>query len=73
MTSFFQLNTLNREKMSFLEEKSLDFSLKCAPLGSKVAIKRMLIAPYCVGNYEHYSFNILFSTLHSYAKTWPKR
>lgn len=45
MTSFFQLNTLNREKMSFLEEKSLDFSLKCAPLGSKVAIKRMLIAP----------------------------
>lgn len=46
MTLFFQLNTLNREKMSFLEEKSLGFSLKCACLASKVAIKRMLIAPF---------------------------
>ena len=45
MTLFFQLNTLNCEKMSFLEEKFLFFSLKCAPLASKVTIKRMLIAP----------------------------
>ena len=45
MTLFFQLNTLNCDKMSFLEEKSLVFSPKYAPLGSKVAIKRMLIAP----------------------------
>ena len=45
MTLFFQLNTLNREKMSFLGEKSLVFSLKYARLGSKVAIKGMLIAP----------------------------
>ena len=45
MILFFQQNTLNREKMSFSVEKSSDFSMKHAPIDSKVAIKRMLIAP----------------------------
>lgn|GEM_PF-5363910 len=45
MTLFFQLNTLNCKKMSFSVEKSSVFSLKYAPLASKLAIKRMLIAP----------------------------